>query len=83
VLAHPNDESEADVVARVRAHYKAHKRITKPVPRQRTPAQHAEWYVLKVVARRTYAAIAADAKLFGAKGGEISTIKYPHPVRAR
>jgi hypothetical protein len=70
----PN-ESDADALARFRAHLKAWKRITPRVRRPRTPAQHADWYVLKVVARRTYAAIAADRKLFGAKRGNIDTIK--------
>lgn len=46
-----------------------------PAHRRRTFAQDADWYVLKVVARRTYAEMSADPELFGAKGGEIDTIK--------
>lgn len=59
LLADPNVETEADGVARFRAHYKARKKITTPVPRPRKLTRHAEWYVLHVVAEKTIAEIAA------------------------
>lgn len=81
VLADPNVETEAAGVARFRAHYKAVKKITTPVPRPRKLKRHAEWYVLHVVAGRTIATIAADA--FGPDGGNISTVtKGIHQIRS-
>jgi hypothetical protein len=59
LLTDPNLETEAEGVARFRAHYKARKRITTPVPRPRKLLRHAEWYVLHVVAEKTIAEIAA------------------------
>lgn len=75
VLAHPNEEELADFLARARAHYKARKKTTTPVPRPRVLTQYATWYVHRVVAQRKFVDIAKDRKLFGRKTGEIDTIK--------
>jgi len=75
----PDYESREDYLARAGAFYdfydqQAASRSHTPAYRRRTLAQHADWYVLHVVAKRPIAEIAADPELFGRKTGNISTI---------
>jgi hypothetical protein len=82
VLADPNVESEADGVKRFRAHYKAVKKITTPVPRPRKLTRHAEWCVLNVVCGWTHAAIAAAESESDPDGVEVSTVtRGIHQIR--
>jgi hypothetical protein len=85
LVPHPDYEFEADFLERAKAAYQERpKSETTPAHRRPALARHAEWFVLHDVAGKTTAAIAADAKLFGRKGGEISTItKGINQIRGR